>query len=149
MARTFRQLSMDERCLLQTQLSMGWRPAAIAAGLQRARSTISREMARNGWLAAASRPTLGRTPIAGGYRVTHRAPRVLRMLHPSAPQENHSAGKPQQNSSSQMVPSTSSSTGPLQSTPLHLVLESTQYLNKFSRKTAFLNVSAPLSGDLP
>ena len=94
MARTFRQLSMDERCLLQTQLSMGWRPAAIAAGLQRARSTISREMARNGWLAAASRPTLGRTPIAGGYRVTlahrravllHRAPRVLRMLHPSAP----------------------------------------------------------------
>ena len=93
MARTYRQLSLDERCLLQTQLSMGWRPAAIAAGLQRARSTISREMARNGWLPADSRPLLGRTPIAGGYRariadrravLLHRAPRVLRILHPSA-----------------------------------------------------------------
>ena len=63
---------------------MGWR---------RARSTISREMARNGWLPVDSRPSVGRTPIAGGYRariadrravLLHRAPRVLRMLHPSS-----------------------------------------------------------------
>jgi IS30 family transposase len=49
MAKTYKQLTMEDRCLIQTQLSMGWRPAAIAAGLQRARSTITREMLRNRW----------------------------------------------------------------------------------------------------
>ena len=94
MARTYRQLSLEERCVLQTQLSMGWSPAAIAAGLQRARSTISREMTRNGWLVLDARPKLGRPPIAGGYyalrahrraQLGHIAPRVLRKLAPSSP----------------------------------------------------------------
>jgi IS30 family transposase len=48
MGKSYKHLSFEERALLQTQLVMGWIPAAIAAGLQRARSIITREMARNG-----------------------------------------------------------------------------------------------------
>jgi transposase, IS30 family len=91
MTRTYRQLSMQERSLLQAQLSMGWRPAAIAAGLQRARSTVTREMVRNGWHPARPRPKGGRPFVAGGYyavtadrraRMLHRKPRVARKLVP-------------------------------------------------------------------
>jgi integrase len=49
MGKSYSHLSLAERALLQTQLELRCRPAAIAAGLQRARSTITREMARNGW----------------------------------------------------------------------------------------------------
>jgi IS30 family transposase len=89
MAKRYEQMSMEERSVLQTQLSMGWRPAAIAAGLQRARSTITREMARNGWRREPAGVPLGRPPIAGGYyapaaerraRRLHRKPRVARKL---------------------------------------------------------------------
>jgi IS30 family transposase len=91
MGRTYKQFSMEERCLLQTQLSMGWRPAAIAAGLQRARSTVTREMRRNGWHPVRPRPKGGRRFIAGGYhaatadrraRMLQRTPRVVRKLVP-------------------------------------------------------------------
>jgi IS30 family transposase len=34
---------------IETQLTLGMRPAAIAAGLMRARSTVTREIGRNGW----------------------------------------------------------------------------------------------------
>jgi transposase, IS30 family len=94
MARTYKQFSMEERCLLQTQLSMGWRPAAIAAGLQRARSTVTREMHRNGWHPAPLKHKAGRRFIAGGYhammadrraRMLHRQPRVARRLVPGNP----------------------------------------------------------------
>jgi len=51
MGKSYKQLSLVERALLQTQLVLRCSPAAIAAGLQRARSTITREIARNGWLA--------------------------------------------------------------------------------------------------
>jgi len=60
MGKAYRHLSLEERTLLQTQLVMGWSPAAIAAGLQRARSTITREMARNGWRATPARRPRGR-----------------------------------------------------------------------------------------
>jgi IS30 family transposase len=94
MARTFLQLSLEERALIQVQLSMGWRPAAIAAGLQRARSTITREMARNGWQPPDSGRRRGRLPIAGGYyarsahrraQLLHAKARVLRKLARFAP----------------------------------------------------------------
>lgn len=65
---TCRQLSLEDRCLIQTQLSMGWRPAAIAAGLHRARSTVTREMARNGWHRQGQGMVTGRPLIAGSYR---------------------------------------------------------------------------------
>ena len=47
MGKSYTHLSLVERALLQTQLVLRWSPAAIAAGLQRARSTITREMARH------------------------------------------------------------------------------------------------------
>ena len=49
MAAAYSHLSFEERALLETQLRLGMRPAAIAAALLRARSTISREMRHNGW----------------------------------------------------------------------------------------------------
>ena len=94
MARTYKQLSMEERCLIQAQLSVGLRPAAIAAGLKRARSTVSREMLRNGWRLPDPGPRgRGHPPIANGYyaprahrraQLGHIAPRVLRKLAPSS-----------------------------------------------------------------
>ena len=38
------QLSFEEWALIQTQLVLCWSPPAIAAGFQRARSTVTREM---------------------------------------------------------------------------------------------------------
>ena len=51
MPRSFRHLDLSERVAFETQLSLGVRPAGIAASLRRARSTISREIGRNGWRA--------------------------------------------------------------------------------------------------
>ena len=45
MGKSYRDLTLVERILLQTQLGLRWSPSVIAAGLQRARSTITREMA--------------------------------------------------------------------------------------------------------
>src|ERR1035441_6058222 len=67
MGNSYKQLSLAERALLQTQLVLRWSPAAIAAGLQRARSTITREMARNGWLPEPQIALRGRPRVAGGY----------------------------------------------------------------------------------
>ena len=94
MGKSYKHLSFEERALLQTPLVMGWSPAAIAAGLQRARSTITREMARNGWWAEPARRQRGRPRIAGGYRAQaarQRAaklaakPRTVRKLLPGSP----------------------------------------------------------------
>ena len=95
MARSYQQLAFEERVVIQTQLSLGWRPAAIAAGLQRARSTVVREMLRNGWRTPApGPPQRGRPPGAGGYtailahkraRRLHRIPRVQRKLSLGSP----------------------------------------------------------------
>ncbi len=93
MGKTYKQLTLEDRCLIQTQLSMGWSPAAIAAGLQRARSTITREMARNRWKPEAEGIRRGRPPIAGGYyasrahrraQLLHIKPRVARRLVPGS-----------------------------------------------------------------
>jgi IS30 family transposase len=48
MARTFQHLDLWERVFIQAQLTMGMRPGAIAAKLMRSRSTITREIGRNG-----------------------------------------------------------------------------------------------------
>ncbi|HUV71176.1 MAG TPA: helix-turn-helix domain-containing protein [Terracidiphilus sp.] len=73
MGKSYTQLSLAERALLQTQLGLRWSPAAIAAGLQRARSTITREIARNGWLPEPEIALRGRPRVAGGYRAGHQA----------------------------------------------------------------------------
>src|ERR1039458_5307319 len=89
MGKSYTQLSLVERALLQTQLVLRWSPAAIAAGLQRARSTITREMARNGWLPDPAIALRGRPKVAGGYRAEaaqgravqlSSKPRVMRKL---------------------------------------------------------------------
>jgi IS30 family transposase len=94
MARIYVHLETKERALIEAQLQLGMRPAAIAAGLMRARSTVIREIRRNGWH---SPPELVRrdTRIAGGYRcvaadrrarVLRRKPRVVRKLVTDIPE---------------------------------------------------------------
>jgi len=79
MGKSYRHLSLVERALLQTQLGLRWSPAAIAAGLQRARSTITREMARNGWQPEPEVALRGRPRIAGGYRAAAAHERAVRL----------------------------------------------------------------------
>ena len=79
MGKSYTHLSLEERCLLQTQLEMGFSPAAIAAGLKRARSTITREMARNGWRSEPSPRLRGRPRKAGGYRSAQAQDRACRL----------------------------------------------------------------------
>src|SRR5664280_519615 len=92
MAKSYGHLDVQERALIETQLMLGMSPAAIAAGLMRARSTVTREVHRNGWKPA--RVHRGRPTVAGGYRAlqaSRRArvlavkPRVLRKLIPGNP----------------------------------------------------------------
>ena len=68
MGKRYGQLSIEERTMIQTQLEMGIKPAAIALGLNRSASTVSRELSRNGWVGPVERPGPGRPPVAGGYR---------------------------------------------------------------------------------
>src|SRR5690349_11894392 len=92
MGKIYCHLDLQERALIETQLALGMRPAAIAAGLMRARSTVTREMLRNGW--KPERVHRGRPTIAGGYRsiqASRRAyalavkPRVASKLVPGNP----------------------------------------------------------------
>jgi IS30 family transposase len=91
MGKDYKQLSIEERTMIQTQLEMGIKPAAIALGLNRSASTLSRELHRNGWTHPRARRGPGRPPVAGGYRAdaAHRraricavTPRVERRLRP-------------------------------------------------------------------
>ena len=94
MGKNYRQLSIEERTMIQTQLQMGIKPAAIAQGLNRSASTLSRELSRNGWVREKGCRSPGRPPIAGGYRAVaaqERAdictitPHVERRLRPQTP----------------------------------------------------------------
>ena len=67
MSKKYHHLTLDERTLIQTQLQQGFKPAAIASSLNRPRSCICRELARNGWRAPGTARPVGRPPIAGGY----------------------------------------------------------------------------------
>jgi IS30 family transposase len=89
MGKSFQHLDLGDRATIQAQLTLGVRPAAIAITLNRARSTITREMRRNDWMA---KPRMG--TIAGGYRsatadrrarVLAAKPRRKRMLEPGNP----------------------------------------------------------------
>jgi IS30 family transposase len=68
MGKIYQQLSIEERTMIQTQLEMGIKPAAIALGLNRSASTLSRELRRNGWVRPKARRYPGRPSVAGGYR---------------------------------------------------------------------------------
>lgn len=64
----YKQLSIEERSIIQTQLTLGFRPSWIAVELGRSISTVTRELQRNGWLKAKAPAGRGRPPIAGTYR---------------------------------------------------------------------------------
>jgi IS30 family transposase len=68
MGKRYVQLGIEERTMIQTQLGMGIKPAAIALGLNRSASTLSRELSRNGWVGPKEGRGPGRPPVAGGYR---------------------------------------------------------------------------------
>ncbi len=91
MGKIYKQLSIEERTMIQTQLGMGIKPTAIAKELGRSASTLSRELNRNGWVQPKGRRGRGRPLLAGGYRseaAQRRAhacttkPRVERRLTP-------------------------------------------------------------------
>ncbi|ADV84532.1 IS30 family transposase [Terriglobus saanensis] len=94
MGNCYVQLDDFERVVIQSQLQMGWRPASIAAGLQRSRSTVTRELRRNGWKRPSESSAQSRRWGNGGYvarragqraRQAHRKPRVERKLVPGTP----------------------------------------------------------------
>ena len=91
MGRIYKQLNIKERTMIQTQLEMGIKPVAIAVGLNRPASTLSRELRRNGWVRPKADRGPGRPAAAGGDRAeaAHRraractaTPRVERRLRP-------------------------------------------------------------------
>ena len=67
MKKKYKHITISERALIQTQLQQGFAPSAIAEGLGRHRSSITRELARNGWKPTPDVRPVGRPPIAGGY----------------------------------------------------------------------------------
>lgn len=68
MGKIYKQLSIEERMMIQTQLSMGYKPGQIAQELGRSAGTLSRELKRNGWARPKLPRGLGRPLVAGGYR---------------------------------------------------------------------------------
>ena len=64
MGNIYAQLSLEERTMIHTPLEMGLKPAAIANGLNRPASTLSRELTRNGWIRPKTRG--GRLPCRRG-----------------------------------------------------------------------------------
>ena len=55
----YKQLSIEERSVIQTQLTLGFKPSWIAVELGRSVSTIIRELRRNGWMKAKEPPRDG------------------------------------------------------------------------------------------
>ena len=69
MGTNYKHLSCEERTLIQLSLEQGCTLRVIACSLQRALSSISRELKRNGWTNPTTGPQKrGRPPLAGGYR---------------------------------------------------------------------------------
>jgi IS30 family transposase len=69
MGTNYKHLSSEERTMIQLSLEQGCTLRAIARSVQRAPSSVSRELKRNGWRNPAFAPTKqGRPLVAGGYR---------------------------------------------------------------------------------
>ncbi len=87
MGTKYKQLSCEERTMIQFRLEQGCTLRAIACSVNRCPGTISRELARNGWVNPATLPKKpGRPALAGGYRAAlaqQRASHVARMRTPS------------------------------------------------------------------
>ena len=69
MGTKYEHLSCEERTMIQLSLEQGSSLRAIARSVDRAPSSISRELQRNGWRNPPAGPRKrGRPPLAGGYR---------------------------------------------------------------------------------
>ena len=67
MGTNYKHLSCEARTLIQLSLEQGCTLRVIARSLQRAPSSISRELKRNGWTNPATGPRKrGRPLLAGG-----------------------------------------------------------------------------------
>ena len=81
MGKGYGHLDIRERAVIEMNLALGKRPGAIAIFLSRARSTILREIHRNGWRRPSVLPRSGKKMPTGGYRcelADQRAQRLAR-----------------------------------------------------------------------
>ena len=86
MTRTYEQLSAEDRGVIMALSSQGSSARAIARTLQRAASTVTRELRRNGFQREQEQCVMGRPRVAGGYnaqRAGARARRVRRLACPA------------------------------------------------------------------
>jgi len=67
MGQQYSHLDIRERAMIEMNLALGKGPGQIAVYLSRSRSTITREIARNGWRASHF-CRAGRRIAGGGYR---------------------------------------------------------------------------------
>lgn len=79
MGRQYEHLCAEERGTIMAMTFEGRSVRAIARGLDRAPSTISRERRRNGWRCASERGPIGRPAIAGGYDARRAGARARRL----------------------------------------------------------------------
>jgi IS30 family transposase len=60
MKNKYKHITLGDRRLIQTQLQQGFSPAAIAESLGRHRSSITQELAGNGWKPVSTMHSVGR-----------------------------------------------------------------------------------------
>lgn len=95
MSNGYTHLSGEERAVIQVSLEQGTSVRAIARTLERNPSTISRELARNGWRnPTTGPPRRGRRPIAGGYRAVCAQQRAKAQAHVPRRQRSLAPGTP-------------------------------------------------------
>ncbi|MEZ2300137.1 IS30 family transposase [Variovorax sp. RCC_210] len=79
MTRSYEQLSAEERGMIMAMKLQGSSARSISRTLQRAPSTITRELRRNGFKSDAELGTMGRPRIAGGYDAVRAGARSRRV----------------------------------------------------------------------
>jgi IS30 family transposase len=93
MTRTYSQMSAEERGMIMAMKMEGHSARAIPLGLERAPSTITRELRRNGWRPEIKQPWMGRPRVAGGYNAQRAGVRARRVRQQACPQRKlHLAG---------------------------------------------------------
>jgi transposase, IS30 family len=85
MTRTYSQLSAEERGVIMAMKLEGRSARSIALTLERAPSTITRELRRNGWRPEPEQPWMGRSRVAGGYNALRAGVRARRVRRLAAP----------------------------------------------------------------
>ena len=120
MEGVYRHLDIRERAVIEMQLELGTRPSVIARCLNRSRSTIPRELHRNGWRHRGVSPRPGRKMPTGGYHCESAEGRAHSTLGPA----KLWAGEHLQNCSCPKGHLISCNTGLRNHNPLHLRIES-------------------------